>query len=302
MTSLGENNMKKHIQSIIICLLWIYAAVCSSVSAEEQAELSFEVNQDGPVYHVALNISGKSEPEMLQFCLKYDDSKLELQTVTAGEVFQDTTYPTISNTEPGYIYCVWEALQPLSDGNLLIMQFKAKENSEGSASIFFDTDYDTLAADGEFNDIPLTFDRLELAVSGDDEVEKPSGKTPAMNVEENTKKVTVTTGENITVSERKDNLIWTSSNENVAVVENGVVTAVSEGYALITAETEDGSEHESYAVTITNEKVNSEITDFPKEDTAKNHTIFYTAGAAVAVLLGVIAFSAQKKNMKRNGG
>lgn len=294
--------MKKHIQSIIVCLLWIYAAVCSSVSAEEPAGLSFEVKTEGSVYDVALNMSGKTGPEMLQFCLKYDDSLLELQSVTAGEVFRDTTYPTISNSEPGYIYCVWEALKPLSDGNLLIMKFKAKDNTEGSTSIIFDTDYDTLAADGDFNDIPLTFDKLDLVISGNEQSENTSGKTPAMNVEENTKQVTITTGKDITVAEGKENLIWTSSNENVAVVENGVVTAVSEGYALITAENEDGSEHESYAVTITNEKVSSEITDYPQEYqvSAGNNTLLYTAGAAI-VLLGAIAILAQKRRIKKNG-
>ena len=294
--------MKKHIQSIIVCLLWIYAAVCSSVSAEEPAGLSFEVKTEGSVYDVALNMSGKTGPEMLQFCLKYDDSLLELQSVTAGEVFHDTTYPTISNSEPGYIYCVWEALKPLSDGNLLIMKFKAKDNTEGSTSIIFDTDYDTLAADGDFNDIPLTFDKLDLVISGNEQSENTSGKTPAMNVEENTKQVTITAGEDITVAEGKENLIWTSSNENVAVVENGVVTAVSEGYALITAENEDGSEHESYAVTITNEKVSSEITDYPQEHqvSAGNNALLYTAGVAI-VLLGAIAILAQKHRIKKNG-
>ena len=294
--------MKKHIQSIIVCLLWIYAAVCSSVSAEEQAGLSFEVKTEGSVYDVALNMSGKAGPEMLQFCVKYDDSLLELQSVTAGEVFRDTTYPTISNTEPGYIYCVWEALKPLSDGNLLIMQFRAKENTEGSALIIFDTDYDTLAADGDFNDIPLTFDQLELVITGEEQSEKTSGKTPVMNVEENTKQVTITTGKDITVAEGKENLIWSSSNENVAVVENGVVTAVSEGYALITAENEDGSEHESYAVTITNEQVSSEITNYPQEQqiSSGNNTLLYTAGAGI-VLLGAIALIAQKRRIKKNG-
>ncbi len=285
---------------MIVCLLWIYAAVCSSVSAEEQAGLSFEVKKDGSVYDVAVNMSGKTGPEMLQFCLKYDESKLELKSVAAGEVFRDTTYPTISNTESGYIYCVWDALQPLSDGNLLIMQFTAKEDAEGSALIIFDTDYDTLAADGEFNDIPLTFDRLELQVSEEAQSEPASGKTPVMNVEENTKQVTITAGRDITVAEGKEGLIWTSSNENVAVAENGVITAVSEGYALITAETEDGSEHESYAVTITNEEVSSEIRDYPQNNAKNNNTLLYGAGAAV-LILGAAILGAQKRKTGRNG-
>ena len=47
-------------------------------------------------------------------------------------------------------------------------------------------------------------------------------------------------------------VIWTSSDENVAMVSGGVVTAVAKGSATITAKTQDGGYTATYALTVTN--------------------------------------------------
>lgn len=54
------------------------------------------------------------------------------------------------------------------------------------------------------------------------------------------------------------NITWTSSNEAVATISNGVITAVAEGTATITATSADGSFTHTCAVTVTGETVNSE--------------------------------------------
>ena len=71
---------------------------------------------------------------------------------------------------------------------------------------------------------------------------KVSSKTITLNEE----KATLYLGDSITLSAditpadaTNKNIIWTSSDENVARVENGVVTAVGKGAAKITAKTED---------------------------------------------------------------
>lgn len=45
-------------------------------------------------------------------------------------------------------------------------------------------------------------------------------------------------------------VIWTSSNLNVATVNNGVITAVGVGTAIITATTLDGNKSASCSVTV----------------------------------------------------
>ena len=52
-------------------------------------------------------------------------------------------------------------------------------------------------------------------------------------------------------------IIWSSSNEKVAKVENGKVTAVSEGTATITATTEEGKHIATCKVTVTNKNTDS---------------------------------------------
>ena len=46
------------------------------------------------------------------------------------------------------------------------------------------------------------------------------------------------------------NITWTSSDESIATIENGVITAVSEGTAVITVTTVDGSKTDSCTVTV----------------------------------------------------
>ena len=55
---------------------------------------------------------------------------------------------------------------------------------------------------------------------------------------------------NIRPATANQNVIWTSSDESIATVENGVVTGVAVGTATITATTEDGLFHRNCEVTI----------------------------------------------------
>ena len=54
------------------------------------------------------------------------------------------------------------------------------------------------------------------------------------------------------------NVSWTSSDNTVATVENGKVTAVKAGTATITVNTEDGNKTATCTVTVTAKSVNTE--------------------------------------------
>lgn len=56
------------------------------------------------------------------------------------------------------------------------------------------------------------------------------------------------------------NVTWTTSDETIATVSNGVVTAVSEGTATITVTTADGSFSENCEVTVSDETLDTTIT------------------------------------------
>ena len=72
------------------------------------------------------------------------------------------------------------------------------------------------------------------------------------------------------------NLNWTSSNNNVATVTNGVVTAVANGSATITATAKDGSgKSASCTVTVTGDVLVESIEITPCEKTLKIGSSFY---------------------------
>ena len=160
----------------ITALLLILACFCSSAFAEEQAVLSLGLKRDGEVYSVSVRISGNTEPEMLQFCLRYDDEKLELKSVSAGDALLGMPAPTISDNEPGYVYFVWDALKPLSDGILMELSFSVRESADGSTSIYFDKEYETIAADSDYNEIVLNTGKVDILI-GILESENEAGDT-----------------------------------------------------------------------------------------------------------------------------
>lgn len=53
-----------------------------------------------------------------------------------------------------------------------------------------------------------------------------------------------------------ESIIWTSSNPNVATVNNGLITAVGIGTAIITATISDENKSASCSITVTNPTAN----------------------------------------------
>ena len=62
------------------------------------------------------------------------------------------------------------------------------------------------------------------------------------------------------------NITWTSSNETVATVTNGIVTAISPGTATITVTTEDGNYTDTCTITVTDPAEDDEIETITTED------------------------------------
>lgn len=89
------------------------------------------------------------------------------------------------------------------------------------------------------------------------------------------------------------NVIWSSSNPNVASVDNGVVTAVGEGTAVITVTTVDGGKTATCIVTVTLEKV------VPVEGVRLDKSSLYLTrtGQSVQLIATVEPSNATNKNV-----
>ena len=106
------------------------------------------------------------------------------------------------------------------------------------------------------------------------------GLVPVTGVELNTTTLTLTEGgsEQLTATVRPENatnrnVTWSSNNTNVATVNNGVVTAVGEGVAIITATAADGNTSAACTVTVTKKIVESNLAEIAKALEGKIYTV-----------------------------
>ncbi len=293
--------MKRIWLEYIVTLLTGCCLVCFRVQAEEQSELAINLYTDETAHIITVDLNGNAEIEMLQFCLCYDERTLELTKVGVGEVFENTNYPTISTQEKGRLYFVWEALDPIKDGELLIIQFrKTSEDIDGKTSLWFDTEYDTIAVDKNYNEIHLNTKPIEIEfVKRDD----PSTETVDEIVapEDHTEQLTVVSGSTTQLSsDDNHNWNWSSSDETVVKIENGIIIGIGDGVALISGESEDGSEHSVYAITVVGDEQNSSVeeTAVVQNERKSNNTGPVIAAATVFALLLLVIIQHRKKNKR----
>lgn len=248
---------------VLQCLLWN-----PSVLADSDATVTFLCNPAGErEYEVAAVLSENSHAEMMQFCIEFDPNVWELLAVAAGSAFENTSGPTISDYAEGKVLVVWEALAPLEGGTLVVLRLRAKEDASGVTVIDLDRSQEVIFATGSFEMLQVHCSPIEIVLSPSasthraDDPENPAVLTPSPELPvaspshfetmDNGKNQGVTLDQNrleitsgdTALLETQDTgeLLWTSSNESVALVEHGVVTAVGDGSAVITAEALDGS-------------------------------------------------------------
>ena len=287
---------------IAILFLMCLTSFCITAYAETGGYLNFETAEDAAGnYIVTLVLDGKDNIEMMQFAVKYDADKLQMNSCSIGDGFEGTMAPTV-NAQDGEVFLVWDALEPFRGGNLLVFSFSAKDGASGTASVGINRDEEFVFADNNFEESPITDTALEITV-GKEEVptepepeakteEKPEtkaetesetkteekaktetktetttttkteGKTETKTIgsnsinqgqnngiELNSYSVDLKPGESYDVSkEHTDGVLWTSGNEAVATVKDGVVTAVGKGITVITAESEDGDVYSTCVV------------------------------------------------------
>lgn len=300
----------KKICSFLVAFL-IAVAFSVTAFADEGAGISMESSSDGENSTVNVMISGKTNPEMIQFCMNYDPEKMECIGAFAGGVLNGNSAPVI-NVEDGKIYFVWDSLNPIEeDGILLQVQFKSIDASEdakvsiegGKKLIVAGKDFKNVApekvenltvfegtgassesskSESDKTDSGTQSSKPESKPSSDGKVEE--GFNNGLTFTEN--QVTVQNGEKIElgVAEKDENLVWSSSNEDVIKVdENGNIETVGPGTATITVTDETGEKESTCVITVTDEKEVEVITNEKEES---------SGGIILAVVIGTIIIGA----------
>lgn len=93
----------------------------------------------------------------------------------------------------------------------------------------------------------------------------------------------------ITPPQARGEIIWTSSNEDVLIVENGKITGVSSGTAVVTAKTSDGNVKDEIEIT-----VYSKVTDI----TLTKEELTLQVGKTAKITANVLPEDATDKNIK----
>ncbi len=289
--------MKRLLSVFLIAIFFAFSG--TTVFASENAEISFDTysSEKGGNVCVDINISKDGDPVMLQYCVAYDSSALEIVSVTTGDAFSGNSSPVINQTD-GKIYFIWDSFNPIEEGGTMLhVEFAPK--TEEDTEVWIDRNESFVVADAYFNDIGTVKGKAEIKgdIPEEPKEEKPSkepsgekpssGSNNGINLGKN--EVSVGVGEEVKIEITKsedEEVFWYSSNDSVVKVENGEIVPVAPGTATVTVTNEEGNKEATVVITVTDDdlKTESDEVEIVHKDGNKG-----TTPAFVWVIIAVIS-------------
>ena len=145
----------------------------------------------------------------------------------------------------------------------------------------------------------ITFKNTNACIKGFTKYSATTIRVPVEEVRLNKKSINLVEGDNTTLvatiqpeNATNKNVIWTSSDESIATVENGKVTGIKKGNATINVTTEDGSYADSCIVTV-NEKTYP-VTGLTLDKTSGEMYV----GDSINLIATVLPTNATNKNIR----
>ena len=232
----------KRIASIVLCLALMITSLSQTVLiafATGTPTITCESKECNPGDSITVDaiISNNPGVTYLEVTPSYSE-ELGTPTVNNGEIFSITKGKNL----------VFDADEDVSDnGKLVSLTFSVSETVEpGDYSVSL-----TFRSAFNYDEQSVTFTVVPAKVT------VKAKPVPVTGVSLDKTTATVKTGNTVTLTPvfapdtaTNKNVTWSSSNEEVATVANGVVTGVKEGTASITVKTEDGNFEASCAVTV----------------------------------------------------
>lgn len=254
----GDRKMKKgklkqilsFVLSLVLVISMVFVTVPGEVKAAEGVNVSINANKTevhrGDTVTITVELSDNTAARGAQIKFAYDSDKLELQgKAVKGAAFEGSAINSLSDEKIGSINAIITmADSPIKNGTVFTATFKVKET----------------AGAGE---IPLSFRELKFAADSSErvpatEVNNASNlkvvvpltgislnKSETTIAKDSTEKLTAT----LSPADAEAEITWKSSNDQVATVKDGTVTAVGKGTATITAEA--GGKSATCKVTVT---------------------------------------------------
>lgn len=262
--------MKKRVFAQLVYAVLLFGVLLLPVYAEGASITMTPTQVDAEMITVSVDISEASDAAMLQFAVGYDPEMLEVLSVSVGSVFSGKSAPTVNAKVSGRIYLAWDALAPLEDGGSLLVIRAKQLHPEQRTALFVDLNEEFVVMSGEFEEIPTATPDLILEgkqteaaqpekntgtpdQTANVPTEPPTGSNNGLTLDRNAVTISPAQKQQLTVAEKDEPVFWESSNEAVAVVENGEIIAIGEGDAIITAFSEDGINTATCHVTVAQE-------------------------------------------------
>ncbi|MGM9551175.1 MAG: cohesin domain-containing protein [Clostridia bacterium] len=241
--------MKKILSGIIITCMLLMSLGNICYAAAFQPIIKAEGGKVGDSVTVTVSLPENTNAAGGSFNLVYDNTKMELIDAVAGDViaaFSKTVNKTYAVNKIRMNFAGSETVSS-SGGVMLTATFKL--TNAGTAS--FSTEKFKLA---DIDTNYLTCTNAEKTISIAEESTQVSVTGVSLN--KTTANLTVGDSETLIATVTPDNatnktVTWKSSDESVATVSNGKVTAKAAGTATITVTTADGGKEATCTVTVT---------------------------------------------------
>lgn len=245
----------KKIGSLLLALVLIFNLGITAF-AEEPYMISLSTDETsvnkGETVYVYVGASQTKKLTGAQVVIEYDENLLQFDKDASEPDLLSKSFTAVKTTESGndLILVTFQSVSAATElaGNWCKLAFQTL--NPGSAEVYASEYY---VYDEEYNDVTVTTTGAVTFT-----ITEPSSDVAVTGVTLNQDELPLGVGSSSTLTatvapENATNkaVTWSTSDEAVATVADGVVTAVAEGTATITATTVDGGFTASCAVTVT---------------------------------------------------
>lgn len=260
--------MRKKIALLCAIIMMVTTIMPSFTVAEGEKEAQFKIETSagtltyavGDTVSVIAKLTSSKDISTMTTVMLYDSTKLELDasSIKANSVLLGTLIDTSIDGRVAITASDSTTENPMHiDGEIFTVNFTVKEGAVGNTVIKLSADE---MYDGTIDINPITYDEASATLTI---------VNPCTGITLDKGTLTIARGETATLTatvepaDTTNTIVWSSENDNIATVENGVVTAVGLGETTITAAC--GDKTASCKVTVTKATIAGTANIYTKE-------------------------------------
>lgn len=260
--------MRKKIALLCAIIMMVTTIMPSFTVAEGEKEAQFKIETSagtltyavGDTVSVIAKLTSSKDISTMTTVMLYDSTKLELDasSIKTNSVLLGTLIDTSIDGRVAITASDSTTENPMHiDGEIFTVNFTVKEGAVGNTVIKLSADE---MYDGTIDINPITYDEATATLTI---------VNPCTGITLDRDTLTIARGETATLTatvepaDTTNTIVWSSENDNIATVENGVVTAVGLGETTITAAC--GDKTASCKVTVTKATIAGTANIYTKE-------------------------------------